>query len=76
MSNLQFVKSGLGMPLFIGVVIPCFFIPLRATISSLTILLCVFALIGVVYAVVAYFTILDGKDKSLLLDYFHQLREK
>ncbi len=70
MSNLQFIKNGLGFPLIVGVVIPCFFIPLRSIISSLPILLCVFILIGIIYAVVAYFTILDDKDKSLLLSCF------
>lgn len=75
-SNIKFLKSGLGMSVIVGSIIPCFLIPFRSYMSNLTILLGLFALIGIVYVIVAYFTVLDGIDRNSASGYLHQLLRK
>lgn len=74
MSNLQFIKSGLAMPLVLGGLIPSFFIPLRSFMSSLTILLGLFILIGIVYFAVLYFSIFDSKDKRAVSSFLSNIK--
>ena len=74
MPNLDFIKGGLGMPLAVGGMTPCLLIPFRSLMSSLTTLLGLFVSIGIVYAIVTYFAVLDVKDRSSASSYLHQLR--
>jgi len=73
MPNLEFIKGGLGIPLVVGGTIPCLLIPFRPFMSDLTVLISSFVFIGIVYAIVAYFAILDAKDRSSASDYLHHL---
>jgi len=72
-SNLRFIKDGLVTPLILGGIIPCLLIPLRSFMSGLKELLVLFIFVGIIYTIIAYFVILDVKDRSIALDYLHKI---
>ena len=74
MSNLRFIKNGLGMPLIMGIMIPCFFAPFKFLIFNLTILLSLFSFIGIIYFLTLYFSVLDSKDKLVISSCLSKIR--